>query len=664
MARQLAIQTEVAPAEGYVLAFLNEAGLLDPHKTRIHLESIDVVRKIASKSELSDSRFFERLECAIFDDFQCNDRNTISRAMALMLDCATYYDNTGRSDKALSLSLQALARAKQSGNVNLSRRSHSFVGAVYSRLCDFSNACMHMQQAYRLAEELGDSLAIFATLANTVAVLEAMGLLSAAKELALKLSYRQPWGNEKLDYLHLSNASNGLRMCNLLNDQTTALIFYEIATKAIKTSAAFTSEITKAHFESARVTYLVSIGKVKEAEDLVSKALNSESARNNIKVRALLVCAQANVHLEICSPQKLRISCDEAICLLDVTRKLPDHHEELLRTLVKLYTALDQQRSDESLKEAIIYLRLLRTYILSIKHQQFFVGASNHLMSMPRKRLPLENPSYTLPPWISAIDSDEASRVCRGELNSNIDRKSVPYDVDELRTKSSETKFRTSEFNVAENWAVAAEFASGGNGKHCFNVGLIAAAIAQKSAIPKLNVVRLELACRLHDIGKIAVAFSQLAATECRTLGTFSFACEHTICGETLLSASSDKTLQLATVISRAHHEWWNGCGYPSGLSRAEIPLEGRICSIADAFVSMVCPPESETRWTVSSALHQIQSMSGMQFDPSLVLPLVQVVAEMKVTKDGYFDFNRTRLDKNQLARAKKELYCVLDLIG
>ena len=101
---------------------------------------------------------------------------------------------------------------------------------------------------------------------------------------------------------------------------------------------------------------------------------------------------------------------------------------------------------------------------------------------------------------------------------------------------------------------------------------------------------------------------------------------EHVLAGAHLLSGSADRTLDLASEIAGKHHEWWNGTGLPDGLSKEAIPLEARICAVADAFVTLVAPSGSGRQWPLASALKQIICMSGMQFDPAVVESLVEVV--------------------------------------
>ena len=67
------------------------------------------------------------------------------------------------------------------------------------------------------------------------------------------------------------------------------------------------------------------------------------------------------------------------------------------------------------------------------------------------------------------------------------------------------------------------------------------------------------------------------------------------------------------------HHEWWDGNGYPLGLSGEEIPLESRILAIADAYDAMTSDRPYRQALSHSVALAEIRKCAGTQFDPELV---------------------------------------------
>src|SRR6201986_4042153 len=93
----------------------------------------------------------------------------------------------------------------------------------------------------------------------------------------------------------------------------------------------------------------------------------------------------------------------------------------------------------------------------------------------------------------------------------------------------------------------------------------------------------------------------------------------HTICGAEMLAGSSPPVVQMGEVIARAHHEKWNGTGYPLGLREDEIPLVARIGGVCDVFAARVSDRPYKAAWPVDDALHELRSLADRHLDPELV---------------------------------------------
>jgi putative two-component system response regulator len=77
--------------------------------------------------------------------------------------------------------------------------------------------------------------------------------------------------------------------------------------------------------------------------------------------------------------------------------------------------------------------------------------------------------------------------------------------------------------------------------------------------------------------------------------------------------------MQTAERIALTHHEHWNGLGYPQGLKECEIPLEGRIVAVADAFDSMTNDRPYRRACSAERAVTEILRWRGTQFAPDVV---------------------------------------------
>lgn len=102
-------------------------------------------------------------------------------------------------------------------------------------------------------------------------------------------------------------------------------------------------------------------------------------------------------------------------------------------------------------------------------------------------------------------------------------------------------------------------------------------------------------------------------------------------------------------VILYAHHEHFDGNGYPDGLKGNEIPMAARIFSLVDAFVAMVAPVSEEDKKTLDEARAELTDFSGSQFDPFLVDILLKTLEEFRVTAPG----NAQRTERETTDAAK-----------
>lgn len=167
--------------------------------------------------------------------------------------------------------------------------------------------------------------------------------------------------------------------------------------------------------------------------------------------------------------------------------------------------------------------------------------------------------------------------------------------------------------------ARAAEFRDSDTHQHAQRVGDLAALIAEELGESSAWVELLRRTAPLHDLGKIGISDTILLKPGKLTDEEMVRIREHASMGAQILTGSQFALLQLAEEIACAHHERWDGTGYPQGLSGENIPLSGRIVALADAFDALTHERPYKHAWPVEQALAEIVSKSGTQFDPRMV---------------------------------------------
>jgi putative nucleotidyltransferase with HDIG domain len=160
--------------------------------------------------------------------------------------------------------------------------------------------------------------------------------------------------------------------------------------------------------------------------------------------------------------------------------------------------------------------------------------------------------------------------------------------------------------------------------EHTAAVSSLALAIAKKLGLGAAERRCVELGALLHDVGKLSIPDRVL--TKPGPLNELEWAAmrRHAALGERLLAHILDQAEVLAIV--RSHHERWDGGGYPDGKKGEDIPLAARIVAVADAFQAMIEPRPYRAPRTRKSALAEITSQSGRQFDPACVEALRAVL--------------------------------------
>ena len=132
------------------------------------------------------------------------------------------------------------------------------------------------------------------------------------------------------------------------------------------------------------------------------------------------------------------------------------------------------------------------------------------------------------------------------------------------------------------------------------------------------------VAAPLHDIGKIHIPDAILNKPGRLTEEEFEIMKTHTTAGEELLAHAKEELgesdyLNMAVEMAAYHHEWWNGKGYPYGISGEEIPLCARIMAVADVFDALTSKRCYKSAMPIEKAYAIIREESGTHFDPAVV---------------------------------------------
>ncbi len=179
---------------------------------------------------------------------------------------------------------------------------------------------------------------------------------------------------------------------------------------------------------------------------------------------------------------------------------------------------------------------------------------------------------------------------------------------------------------VAKALAMAAETSEPYSYGHSERVARLATQIATQLGCPDELLRKVELAGILHDIGKIAIRDEILFKPARLTPAEFNEIKRHPNVAVEIIRPL-DYFNDVSPLVE-AHHEWYDGTGYPNRLKGEGIPLGARILAVADAYDAMTSPRPYRNRFSEEEALQLIRDGAGKQWDPKVVDALLEVIEQ------------------------------------
>lgn len=163
-------------------------------------------------------------------------------------------------------------------------------------------------------------------------------------------------------------------------------------------------------------------------------------------------------------------------------------------------------------------------------------------------------------------------------------------------------------------------------GEHTQGVVELAIAVGLELRLPPREMRDLEFGALLHDIGKLRVPNSIINKPSGLSDAEWAVMRQHPIHGQEMLDRVGG-ALTDAGLVVRAHHERWDGTGYPDGLKGDEIPIAARIITACDSLSAMTTDRSYSKARTYEQAIEELERCSGSQFDPAVVRAIQRVLA-------------------------------------
>lgn len=207
-------------------------------------------------------------------------------------------------------------------------------------------------------------------------------------------------------------------------------------------------------------------------------------------------------------------------------------------------------------------------------------------------------------------------------IRTEIMQEAIEQAEDRIRERTAELE--EAHLDLVARLALATEFRDDNTGQHIHRVGRSAAVLAWLLGFSRDDSALLYFAAKLHDVGKIGIPDAVLRKQGRLTVEEQRLIHDHTVTGARLLSGGRSRLLKAAEQVCLAHHERFDGKGYPFGLAAAAIPWCARIVTVADVLDALIHERPYKEAWPLNEALAEIRSQAGRQFDPDVVEACLQ----------------------------------------
>jgi HD-GYP domain-containing protein (c-di-GMP phosphodiesterase class II) len=161
--------------------------------------------------------------------------------------------------------------------------------------------------------------------------------------------------------------------------------------------------------------------------------------------------------------------------------------------------------------------------------------------------------------------------------------------------------------------------------EHCNRLEKMSRQMGQILDLEKSDIEGLALLAELHDIGKVGIDKEIFHKEGMLTLEDWPKVKRHPELGFKIVSAST-KLSYIGKGIF-AHHEHWDGSGYPQGLKGEEIPFTARIFAVVEAYDVMTHERSYKPVYTKEMAIQELRDNAGTQFDPNIVEIFVNYIS-------------------------------------
>ena len=505
-----------------------------------------------------------------------------------LISIAQFAYLSGQALKGLEQAQRGVNVIRRLGSRPLLRRALSLLGLVLAESGDLAGAMEAYAEALEISIELHDRIAEGAVLNNL-----GIALLYAARyaesllclQRVVVLSKSQPQDTEPFPLVRASALTNIAIACLHVEDYARGLDSAKEAIDLLDNPSTACRRLARVNAEANYVRLLLQVDAADEARQRceVARQIAHESGLERAEMEASIADGLCEVHSGMVDVGLSRLSR-----ALDKARVQKGPLREVLYAMVQANEMANRHDA------ALVYLRELMKHTRQVRQEHALLHHRLHLEALQRQE------------EARATDSETVMEHREVTLLDRVASQAAQREALKARTE------------MLERVAAMAGLREDPSGLHPYRVGKLAGLLAQELGWDEETVFLVELAARLHDIGKIGIPERVLTKKGRLTDAETELARLHVVIGAEILAQSNVAHLKMAEEIARFHHEHWDGGGYPFGLAYSAIPIAARITALADVFDAMTHSRPHKGAASADDALAEIAALRGKQFDPEL----------------------------------------------
>ena len=540
--------------------------------------------------------------------------------VSCLLGVMNHYYRAAQPEAGLAPARDAVQVARELADPIWLCKALKCLGIVLADTRDIPTAIESYAEALEIARRLNDVVQESGLWLNTGVAYyysahysDAVACYQKAIELAADRADLQPvrrsaLSNIAVAALHLGDVGRGLNAIRQVLDES----------RSPKTAVEMLSQV---HHENHYARLLLEVGLVEQARIRVQLAKDVAARSRSARAEVLAAIAEGltDVH-----SGNADIGLTRLKRALERSRSnMPGMLHDALAALIKGYEVAGQPDA------ALVYLREVKRLHQDGREAQVLMHHSQYLRRID-----------------ASLDADAHQTLELRQTN--------------LRAQLSDRDLMRSRISMLEQQSVAAELHDDTTGEHCYRVGRMSSLLAREYGVDDHTCFLIDLAARMHDIGKLAVPDAILLKPGKLTPEERAIMETHTAAGAELLAKSNVPQMYVAEEIARHHHERFDGNGYPARLRGSMIPLAARITALADVFDALTHVRPYKHAWTVDEALTEIASLRGKHFDPELTDLFLALVGRLRREKGELDAYLAEEAQTSPFIRARRQIAAAL----